>query len=227
MTTNEEYTARGRLSEASQSTASQPRSGSFRQIANLPDDRFHQQSVRIQVTHSTGQPRTTLNKLLVENIKHLGILSNFVQSASCTKNGQISHFVLTIKWNSFASSRSENQQIYIRAGPMTEKTAEVIAKTKRNIPIFYDPKQDICVHYTGHYKPLSSSVKRLDPPFVFSRKVRCMYIEIWSLVATIRHWWLLQFATETTGSGGRVDSFGVGVQRTTDLMHYCFPRHRI
>lgn len=146
----------------------------------LKDRRYHEQSKQIHAKHSSGRPRPSLTELLVKANKGLGLFADFGQSMFSTKGGKISQLTLSIEWNDFVGSHSEPQKLYIGNGPIKEKMAEVIAKTREEIPIFFDPKEDTCVHYVGHFKVVPSTVKRYPGPdyFLFKGRPRCMFVEL-------------------------------------------------
>lgn len=153
---------------------------SFVPLSRLPDKRCHQQSRSIAVEHSVGRPRTVMNTLFVQNNLHLGIHASFGQCAFSMKGGKISHFVLSKEWNEFVTSRHQTQRLFIGKGPCKEKMAEMIANFQGLIPIFYDPKEDTCIHYIGDYKVIPDSIERYSAPAyaLFMGKERCMKMDL-------------------------------------------------
>lgn len=143
------------------------------------DARIVPVSRRIKIRHSLGRPRSAMDALLYGDSR-FEIHSHFGQTAIATHNNLISHLVLKSNWNDFISSRDELQLLYVGTGVRRNVTAEILARTNYEFPVFYDAMQRSCVHYVGHFVVLRQDVKRFrhEKPLVFRGKPRCMQLQL-------------------------------------------------
>lgn len=125
------------------------------------DQRFQFSCSKILIKHSCGRPRNSLNKILIEANKDLGLFAYFGQSSFCTKGDKISQIVLSAKLNEIIETQDDPLVMYVGLGPRKKKVVQQLAGwAGEPIPFFWDPKSSTtCIHYVGHFLPVQAETQ--------------------------------------------------------------------